>query len=74
MPVNPRRRGWPRSRWFAWWYFAIAAGFLLLAVYYYLRGGSPLLIALRCVIAVAFAVLGYIQLRAARMEKPRGRP
>ncbi len=60
-----------RSVWFAWWYFAISAGFLLLAVYYYLHGGRPLLIVLRCVIAGSFAVLGYLQWQASRRGKPR---
>jgi len=54
---------WGRSRWFAWWYFSISAGFLLLAIYFYLRSGNLGLAALRLIISVAFAVLGYLQLR-----------
>jgi hypothetical protein len=54
---------WGKSRWFAWWYFSIAVGFLLLAIYFWLRGGSLLPGVLRIIIAVAFAVLGWLQLQ-----------
>ncbi len=74
MPDNRHRGRWQESPWFAWWYFAISAGFFLLAIYYCLRGGRPLLIALRCVIAVAFAALGYLQRQAGRADKRRRRP
>jgi len=54
-----------RSRWFAWWYFCISLGFLLLAIHFYLRGGGPGTFALRLVISISFAVLGYMQLKMA---------
>ena len=53
-----------RSRWFAWWYFAIALGFLLLAINKALTGEKTWLIALRLVIALGFAALGYAELRS----------
>ena len=53
-----------RSRFYAWWYFAIALGFLLLAVNRMLMGEKMWLIVLRVVIAAGFAALGYIELRA----------
>jgi len=53
-----------RSRWFAWWYFAIALGFLLLAINKALTGEKAWLIALRSVIALGFAALGYAELRS----------
>ena len=67
--LDKRRFGrWGRSRWYAWWYFSISVGFLLLAVYFGLRGGSGVLVALRLVIAIAFAVLGWLQLRMTSKE------
>jgi len=61
--VRFERRG--RSRGYAWWYFSISASFLLLAIYFYMRGGSTGPLALRLVISVAFAALGYMQLKSA---------
>jgi hypothetical protein len=55
--------GWARSRGLALWYFSISAGFLMLAVYFYLRDASAGTLALRLAISVAFAALGYMQLK-----------
>jgi len=46
-----------------WWYFSIAAGFVLLAVNAALRGEPIALVALRILVALGFAALGYIELR-----------
>jgi hypothetical protein len=54
------------ARWFAWWYFTIAAGFLLLAIRRILLGEETWLIGLRLVIAAGFALLGYWQYRGSR--------
>jgi len=48
-----------RSRLFAWWYYAIAAGFLLLDVRGWLYGERMFLIILRLAVAIGFAALGY---------------
>jgi hypothetical protein len=53
-----------RSRWFAWWYAAIAAGFVLLAARSLLVGDRPALVALRLIISVGFAALAWAQFRA----------
>lgn len=47
-----------RTRLFAWWYFAIAAGFFLLGLNRWLIGGGWLQVALRWAIAIGFLVLG----------------
>jgi hypothetical protein len=54
------------TRWFAWWYFTIAAGFLLLAIRRIMLGEKAWLIGLRLVIAAGFALLGYWQYRSSR--------
>ena len=59
---------WGKSRWFAWWYFSIAIGFFLLAVYFWLRGGSLLPGVLRIIIAIAFTVLGWLQLQMTKKK------
>jgi TM2 domain-containing membrane protein YozV len=53
-----------RNRLFAWWYFAIAAGFLLLDIHRLLLGESMWPILLRLAIAVGFALLGWVTLSA----------
>ena len=53
-----------RTRLFAWWYFAIAAGFTLLAVNRWLLGERMWLILLRLGIAVGFLILGWLTLRS----------
>ena len=53
-----------RTKLFAWWYFAIAAGFVLLAINRWLVGESMWLIMLRILIAAGFLLLGYVTLRS----------
>ena len=53
-----------RTKLFAWWYFAIAAGFVLLAINRLLVGERMWLIILRFAIAVGFLLLGYATLRS----------
>jgi hypothetical protein len=48
-----------RARLFAWWYFAIGAGFLLLDVRGWIFGERMWLIILRLAIAAGFVALGY---------------
>ncbi len=48
-----------RTRLFAWWYFAIAAGFVLLAVNRWMLGERMWLIILRFAIAIGFLALGW---------------
>ena len=47
-----------RAQLFAWWYFAIAAGFVLLAIRAALVGERIWLVILRFAIAVGFFALG----------------
>ena len=54
-----------RARLFAWWYFAIAAGFVLLAINRMLMHERVWLIVLRLGIAVGFLLLGWATLRSA---------
>jgi hypothetical protein len=51
------------SRFYAWWYFSLAAGFLLLALHKALTGERPWLIGIRILIAVGFAAFGYAEVR-----------
>ena len=53
-----------RTRLFAWWYFAIAAGFLLLGINRWLLGERMWLILLRFAIAAGFLMLGLATLRS----------
>ena len=53
-----------RKRLFAWWYFAIAAGFVLLGINRWLVGERMWLIILRFGIALGFLLLGYVTLRS----------
>jgi hypothetical protein len=53
-----------RTRLFAWWYFAIAAGFVLLAINRWMLGERMTLIALRLVIAAGFLILGVLTWRS----------
>jgi tetrahydromethanopterin S-methyltransferase subunit C len=57
------------SRIYAWWYFAIAAGFVLLAINRALTGEKTWLIVIRLVIAAGFAALGYAELRSHAARK-----
>ena len=52
-----------KARWFAWWYFAIGAGFFLLGVDRLIVGGRMSLIILRFVVAGGFVLLGYLTMR-----------
>lgn len=53
---------WPlRSRWFAWWYAAIAVGFVLLAITQGLIEKTFMAVALRLAIAVGFAALSVFE-------------
>jgi hypothetical protein len=47
-----------RARLFAWWYFAIAAGFFLLDIKGWLLGERMWLIILRLAISLGFLALG----------------
>jgi len=47
-----------RARLFAWWYFAISAGFVLLGARAWMVGDRIWLIALRFAIALGFFALG----------------
>jgi hypothetical protein len=58
------------ARLFAWWYFAIAAGFVLLDIKGLLFGERIWLIILRLAIAVGFLALGLGTWKA-RNERPR---
>jgi hypothetical protein len=53
-----------RTKLFAWWYFAIGAGFVLLAINRWLVGERTALIILRLAIALGFLLLGYSTLRS----------
>jgi hypothetical protein len=48
-----------RARLFAWWYFAIAAGFILLDINRWILGERIWLIIVRFAIAVGFLLLGW---------------
>jgi hypothetical protein len=52
-----------RTRIFAWWYFAIAAGFALLGVNRWMLGERISLILLRFGIAMGFLILGVLTWR-----------
>jgi len=53
-----------RTRLFAWWYFAIAAGFALLAINRWMLGERMFLVVLRFGIAVGFLILGVLTWRS----------
>ena len=53
-----------RIKLFAWWYFAIAAGFVLLGVNRWMMGERMWLIILRFAIAVGFLLLGALTWRS----------
>jgi hypothetical protein len=55
-----------KLRWYAWWYFAIGAGFVLLAIQRFLQGERSWLVPLRVIIAGGFVLLGYWQHRASK--------
>jgi hypothetical protein len=58
-----------KSRIYGWWYLTIALGFLFLAVNKALTGEKVWLVALRFVIAVGFAALGYAEFRSRSQTK-----
>ena len=53
-----------KTRLFAWWYFAIGAGFVLLGVNRWLLGERISLVGLRFVIAAGFLILGGLTWRS----------
>jgi hypothetical protein len=53
-----------RTRLFAWWYFAISAGFALLGINRWMLGERMTLIVLRFGIAVGFLILGVLTWRS----------
>ena len=53
-----------RTRLFAWWYFAIAAGFVLLGINRWMLGERMFLIVLRFLIAAGFLILGVLTWRS----------
>ena len=53
-----------RTRLFAWWYFAIAAGFALLAINRWMLGERMFLVMLRLGIAAGFLILGVLTWRS----------
>ena len=53
-----------RTRLFAWWYFAIAAGFTLLGINRWMLGERMFLIVLRFGIAAGFLILGILTWRS----------
>ena len=55
-----------RARLFAWWYFAISAGFVLLGVNSLFLGGRLWLVVLRFGIAAGFLILGILTWRSKR--------
>jgi hypothetical protein len=46
-----------RPRWLAWWYLSIALGFALLAIYHVIAHDRFWQIAIRLILAAAFALL-----------------
>ena len=53
-----------RTRLFAWWYFAIAAGFALLAINRWMLGERVGLVVLRLGIAAGFLILAVLTWRS----------
>lgn len=54
-------RGFESKHW-GWWYLSIGVGFLLLAIVSFMRGAAhPFAVAIRVVIAIGFALLGWMQ-------------
>ncbi len=51
---------------FAWWYFAIAAGFVLLGLQRLVIGGTLLEAGWRWLVAAGFLALGWLTLRPGR--------
>jgi hypothetical protein len=62
--IKPKVNQRLRTRIFAWWYFAIAAGFVLLGVNRWLLGERLSLVALRFLIAAGFLILGCLTWRS----------
>jgi hypothetical protein len=54
-----------RTRLFAWWYYAIAAGFVLLGINRWMLGERMFLIILRFGIGIGFGILGYLTMKSA---------
>ena len=55
-----------RTKFYGWWYLAIAAGYFLLGLNRWIVGGGFWAILLRWGIAAGFALLGWGTLRSAR--------
>jgi hypothetical protein len=55
-------RGFQSKHW-GWWYVSISLGFLLLAIVNTMRGARLAAIVIRIVIALGFALLGWMQFR-----------
>ena len=58
-----------RSRWFGWWYVCIGLGFAALGVRAFLAGARPWPVAIRCLIAIGFVLLGMGTLRTPRLRR-----
>jgi len=52
-----------QSKYWGWWYVSIGVGFLLLAIVNTMRGARLAAIVIRIVIALGFALLGWMQFR-----------
>lgn len=55
-----------QSKYWGWWYVTIGLGFLLLAIVNTMRGARLAGIVIRIVIAIGFALLGWMQFRYGR--------
>jgi hypothetical protein len=65
----PGKRKPPRSRWFAWWYVSIGAGFALLGIHRLLIGERFSMVILRWLVAFGFFALGYLQFRYGSLRR-----
>jgi len=55
-----------RTRWYGWWYLAIAAGFALLALNGCFVNAPVSRIVMHCTLAAVFLIVGVITLRPRR--------
>lgn len=55
-----------QSKYWGWWYVSISLGFLLLAIVNTMRGARLAATVIRIVIAIGFALLGWMQFRYGR--------
>jgi hypothetical protein len=63
--IPPEVKGF-QSKYWGWWYVTIGLGFLLLAIVNTMRGARLAGIVIRIVIAIGFALLGWMQFRYGR--------